>query len=222
MSLRVYCLANGKGGVGKSTIAVNLAVAASLDGQKTIIIDTDLPQASSSSWRAFRSERDKDDIACVQLSTPTLHKDFKNLVKGYDTVIIDCGGRISPVFRSAMIATGMNNGLLIIPINPSTFDILASRDTIDALQEVLPVVDIKARFLLNRLDPKTIVSAEVIEAMATFHELVPPLENGIYNHVGLDGYTASLPKGSGVLEAAPRGTAAKEILNLYKEIKELV
>lgn len=220
--LRIYCIGNSKGGVGKSTIAVNLAVCASLDGQKTIIIDTDTPQSSSASWRALRSDRDKDDIACIQVSTPTLHKDLKTLTKGFDTAIIDCGGRATPVFRSAMIAAGLNNGLLIIPVLPSTFDVFAAQDTINILNEALPVVEIKARFLLNRLAPKTVIGAEVIEAMASFSGVVPLLESRLYNHVGRDGYSTSLEDGKGVLESAPRSAAAAEITALYKELKALI
>ena len=69
----IVTVGNTKGGVGKTTIAVNLAVEAAKDGKTVLLIDTD-PQGSST---AFRTEREKDDIKAVALVSDKLHKDIQ-------------------------------------------------------------------------------------------------------------------------------------------------
>ena len=91
--MKILTIANIKGGVGKSTIAANLAVAAVLDGLSVILVDAD-PQASS---MAFRALREKDDIRAMAITTPTLHKDLKQDVFSADLAIIDVGGRNTEV-----------------------------------------------------------------------------------------------------------------------------
>ena len=61
-----------KGGVGKTTIACNLAVTAAPDGKSVLLVGADT-QASSSMFRAARSTDDTDDISMVQITTPTIH-----------------------------------------------------------------------------------------------------------------------------------------------------
>ena len=85
----IITLGNTKGGVGKTTIAVNLAVEAVKDGKTVLLIDTD-PQGSSI---AFRTERETDDIKAVALVSDKLHKDIQGFVSAFDFIVIDAGGR---------------------------------------------------------------------------------------------------------------------------------
>jgi len=69
----IITIGNSKGGVGKSTIACNLATIAAKQGKKVLLVDAD-PQASSLGFRSIRKE---DDIKATAITTPTLHKDLK-------------------------------------------------------------------------------------------------------------------------------------------------
>lgn len=211
--MNILVCGNTKGGVGKSTLAVNLAVAASLDGKKVMLIDTD-PQYSSAAWQAIRMERGKEDIACVRISTPTIHEAVSKIT-GFDMCIIDCGGRSTPVFRSALIAAGIYGGILLIPVLPSQFDIFAAEDMVKVLAEAQPLIKIPAVFVLNRLIVNSTICKEAEDALAGFSSQVRLVNTKLYGRVV---YAKSLEEGKGVLEVEPRGLAAGEISNLYQEI----
>jgi len=120
--VKVIVVANQKGGVGKSTIACNLAVAFAYWGAKVLLIDTDV-QGSSVGFRAIR---EKNDITAIAITKPTVHKDIRGF-SNFDIVVVDAGGRDSAVFRSSIMAA--TYGMLIIPTLPSVYDIWATEDT---------------------------------------------------------------------------------------------
>ena len=93
----IFAIANTKGGVGKSTLAVNLAVLAASQGHKVLLVDAD-PQASS---LQFLNARDDSLPAFtgIQISQPIIHKQLPELATHYEYVFIDVGGRDAPVFR---------------------------------------------------------------------------------------------------------------------------
>lgn len=207
----ILCVGNSKGGVGKSTIAVNLAVAASMEGKRVLLIDAD-PQASTAAWRSLRSS---DDITCMAITTPTLHKDLPALIKSFDMAIIDVGGRDTATFRSAILAADM----LLIPVLPSQFDIFAAGDTVGILREARVYRDVQAAFVLNQLIPNTVVSREATEALQSFVEDAPLLDARLFGRVA---YKTSLEAGQGVLECEPGGKAALEVKTLYGAILEVL
>ena len=87
--MKILSIVNQKGGVGKSTLAVNLAIAAIKDKKRTLLIDADTQGSSI----AFRAIREQDDLQAIAITTPTIHKDIKKFKESYDFVIIDAGGR---------------------------------------------------------------------------------------------------------------------------------
>jgi chromosome partitioning protein len=137
----IITVGNTKGGVGKTTIAVNLAVEAVRDGKKVLLVDTD-PQGSS---MAFRAEREQDDIRAVALVSDKLHKDIKEFSTAFDWIVIDAGGRDNAVFRSAVAACD----LFLLPVLPSQFDVWAVEDAISAFKEIQPFNDMIGRIVLN-------------------------------------------------------------------------
>lgn len=212
--MKVVAIANQKGGVGKSTLACNLAVNASKDGQKTLIIDADV-QGSSISFRAMR---ETDDLQAVSITTPTIHKDINNFAN-FDLVIVDAGGRDNTLFRSAIMAAA--SGILLIPVLPSQMDIWAAEDTFGVLREARTYVDINAYTVLNRLPAGSNINKDakdVLVDLAQEHD-VSILNTNIYARVE---FMKSISEGLGVIESQPSSKAAQEANELYAEIKNIL
>ncbi|MBF0554395.1 MAG: AAA family ATPase [Nitrospirae bacterium] len=199
----ILTIGNTKGGVGKSTIACNLAVTAAYNGQSVLLIDADI-QASS---LAFRATREKNDIQAMAVTTPTLHKDLIKL-SSFDVIIVDSGGRDNAVFRSAIMACDT----LVIPCLPSQVDFWAASDVIEILKEARVYKDITAFFLLNQVVPNTNLGKEAKEAIKDFN--VPLLSTAINSRVA---YKNSFGQGMGVIEYSD-SKASKEVRSLYGEL----
>lgn len=206
----VITVGNTKGGVGKTTIAVNLAVEAAKNGKNVLLIDTD-PQGSSV---AFRAEREKDDIKAVALVSDKLHKDVHGFMTAFDFIIIDAGGRDNAVFRSAVAACN----IFLLPVLPSQFDVWAAEDAVTVFKEIQPFNKMVGRMVLNMVLPNTKVSAEAQEALAGYEIDIPLLPERLHNRVA---YKASVSTGQGVTEYEPAGKAAIEIETLFKVITKL-
>lgn len=122
--MTVYLFANRKGGVGKTTSAVNLAVHLATKG-KTLLIDAD-DQKSAYTWFDYR---EAEDLDCVYLQD-----DLDDLIrqhsKIYDYIVVDCAGRDSKEFRSSLEVADK----LFIPTQTSQADL-------DVLPFVTDLVD---------------------------------------------------------------------------------
>lgn len=209
--MKVIVVGNQKGGVGKSTIACNLAINAIMDNKKTLLVDADI-QGSSISFRAMR---ESDDLKAVSITQPTIHKDIGEF-QNFDIVIIDAGGRDNTLFRSAVMAAA--RGILLIPVLPSQYDIWAAEDTFKILNEARIYADIKACAVFNQTIQNTNVSKDAKEALEdlTGESDIELLNTVLYSRVD---YKQSISKGLGVCEYQPRSKAAIEMNNLYREIK---
>ena len=212
--MKVLSIVNQKGGVGKSTIACNLAVCAVKDNLKTLLIDAD-PQGSSLSFRAIR---ESDDLKAVSITQPTIHKDVSDF-ENFDLVIIDSGGRDNSLFRSAIMAA--SKGALLIPVVPSQYDIWATEDTFSVLREARTFAEIQAYTVINQIVNNTTVSKEAKEALEELTTEYDFKTLKSYICLRVD-YKKSISHGLGVVEFAPKTKAAREITSLYNEIKEIL
>ncbi|MBF7683894.1 AAA family ATPase [Acinetobacter sp. B5B] len=149
----IITIANRKGGVGKTTIATNLAVALQNKG-KTLLVDAD-EQRSSFRWNDYRDN--KVDVLSA-------HKNILDVLepksKEYDFILIDLAGRDSEAFREALLVTDK----LIIPTQASLLDLEVLPYIDEQLEKVYPDnQDLKAFVVINKA-PTNPRSSEIEQA----------------------------------------------------------
>lgn len=196
-----------KGGVGKTTLSINIAGLYAADGARTLLIDAD-PQASSVSWSAVRTAEPLFPV--VGMAKGNLHKDLPDLRRQYDVVVIDGAPRVNEIARSAIIASD----LIIIPVQPSPVDIWASQETVQLVNEArIYRESLKAAFVINRKIVNTAIGRDVRHALADFG--YPILQTHISQRVA---FAESLAQGMTVFEVQPHSSAAQELGWLKEEI----
>lgn len=166
----IVTVGNTKGGVGKTTVALNLAVARALQGRDVWLIDGDR-QSTAQTAITIRAEAGKlPAIACAQYSDgTTLRTQVQQTGKKFDDVIIDAGGRDSTALRAAMALSDA----LVVPFAPRSLDVWALADISSLVAEIRSVCpNLRALAFLNNADSGGHDNEEAAAAMADFPELV--------------------------------------------------
>ena len=210
--MRVLAVATTKGGVGKSTLAANLAVEAARAGEDVLLVDTD-PQASSMLFAAARDE-DRPRVQVAPLARPTVHTELPALAEGFDLVIIDTGGRDSAVFRSALAAATD----VLIPVRPAAFDIWAVEDVLEAVSELATHRDLNVYALLVQVVARARITNDALRELRRLlrqHE-GRLLRTRIGSRVA---WAQASGEGLSVTEFQPRSRAADELRGLVRELK---
>ena len=159
-----------KGGVGKTTLAVNLAAMRSRAGHDVLLIDAD-KQASANLWAGIRQEEiRKPPVPCLQKRGKGLAPDIRDLSTRYEDIVIDAGGQDSVELRAALTIAD----LALFPIQPSLFDAA----TLETLAELVAQAQafntaLVAAVVINRAstNPRVTEAAEAKELIAEYRDL---------------------------------------------------
>ncbi len=208
---KIIAVLNQKGGAGKTTIATNLAQALVREGHQVLLVDAD-PQGSLRDWNEVNGG---EIVPVVGLDRESLAKDIGAVIKGYDYVVIDGAPQIAKLSVAAVKAAD----LVLIPVQPSPYDVWACGDLVDiiaARQEVMGGTP-KAAFVISRIIKNTRLSQEVVKALGEYE--IPVLKAGTTQRVI---YPSSASEGKTVFCSDPAGPAAREILAIQQEIMEVL
>lgn len=205
----IISVLNQKGGTGKTTLAVNIARAYTLLDKNSLLVDSD-SQGSAQRWHE-RSGGSLIDMTCLPMNT--LDKDVMKFSNHYDRIIIDGIPRVSPLTICAIKAAD----LILIPVQPSPYDIWATEDLVRLVKDRISMTEgkTKAAFVVSRKITNTKIGRE-IEAELEKLEL-PVFKSGTSQRVD---YATSVEKGMSVLDDDFKsGAACIEIMNIVKEIE---
>ena len=200
----ILTIGNTKGGVGKTTLAVNLAILRALAGREVWLIDGDR-QGTASAAIALRNEATrKPGIACAQYCEgQALRGQVQQQREKWDDIIIDAGGRDSTALRAALTLSDV----LLVPFAPRSFDVWALDDMAVLVDEARSVRDgLRAFAVLNLADPGQNAAdnreaAEAVAEVPQFQYLDAPIRRRkAFSNAGGQGLS--------VLELAPKDAKA--------------
>jgi chromosome partitioning protein len=195
-----------KGGVGKTTIATNLGAYAVQCGERVVIADLD-GQGSAPAWHAIRGG---DSPAVVPVAVDSLSK-VKDGAEALAVtlLIVDTKGQLA----AATLAAIRIASLVISPVRPSLFDLLALKDTIKLIDQASKLDH--ATCVVNGITPGKSQEAAYSEAEIAATSLgirVAPTPAYLCQRAA---YVKAIGIGKGVTESEPRGSAANEIRNVW-------
>lgn len=208
---KIIAILNQKGGAGKTTLSTNLARALQLDGDKVLLIDSD-PQGSARDWNAAGNG---ELLPVVGLDRPTLAKDIQAIQDNQDWLIIDGAPQIAELAVAAIKCADM----ILIPVQPSPYDVWACEDLVDIIKTRQEITGgkPKAAFIISRVIKNTQLSKEIGEALEGYG--LPVFKNFTSQRVI---YPKSAATGLTVLDAESSGDAAAEIRAIAQELKEFL
>lgn len=158
----ILVVGNTKGGVGKSTLAVNIAAVLAGQGCDVLLIDGD-EQASASTFAELRADRPGvPEFATVKLHGAAIRQQMRQLSEKYDEIVIDCGGRDTGSLRAALTVSHA----ILIPFQPRSVDLWAGTQIAALISEAREINDgLRACAVLNCADAQGRDNDDAIEAL---------------------------------------------------------
>jgi chromosome partitioning protein len=203
--MQIWSVLSQKGGAGKTTVALHLAIAAMQTGLNVLVIDVD-PQQSAVKWANIRGS---DSPKVKAVITPDLPKALVDAERrGVKLVIVDT----SPRADRDCIEICRRADFVIVPVRPSVMDIPAVEETLNLIDQAGQRH--KTVIVLNAVPSNTSEGTEAAEVLTQIGELFPLMLGDRVD------FRRALTGGQGVTEFAPKSKAASEVLTLYKAIAE--
>lgn len=212
----IVAVTGQKGGVGKSTTAICLAVCAMQRGQRVLLVDAD-PQGTVRTWGDVAAELGRPAPTIVAMGA-TMHRSgqLAALAKEFDLTIVDCPPRHGDVQRSALMVADV----ALLPCGPSAADAWALSGTLDVIGEARALRDdLRACILITRKQGRTALAKQARKVLSSSGLHV--LETELASRVA---YQEAIAEGRGVTDvraskAADKGAASLEIGSLLEELE---
>lgn len=201
--MQVIVLASQKGGVGKTTTAAHLAIAAEVAGDGPIVlIDTD-PQGSLSAWWNVR-------VADTPALAPTTIADLPTKLAalaaaGYAFAIVDT----PPAITDSIGAVVRSADLVLIPTRPSPHDLRAVGSTVELVQAAAKPF----AFIVTQAKPNARLTVQAVAALSAHGPVAPAI---VHDRVD---YAGSMTDGRTVQETDAKGRSAVEMAELWAFVK---
>ncbi len=209
----IYTIGGIKGGSGKTTLAVTLAVMLSKKGRKVLLVDAD-KQATATDFSQWRTESlGQTGFTSIQLADIQVRNEVLKMKADYDDVIIDAGGRDTASQRAALVVSD----ILLPPFAPKSFDIWTLEQVSELITEMqVANPGLKAYAVLNKVDYN---QKDQSEAKAYIEEsgVMQVLHNCLHERKAIANAAAS---GLAVTEYRPRNQ--KAILEVEALVDEII
>jgi chromosome partitioning protein len=211
--IMILTVGNTKGGVGKTTLALNLAIARAVDGKRVWLVDGDRQGTAKIAMTIRAQAGSQPSIPCDKYPDgEELHAQVKACSKQFDDVVIDAGGRDSSALRAALVLSDV----ILVPFAPRSLDVWALTDMCNLIDEARVVrTGLRAVAVLSMADNTGRDNEDAIEALKDFPQLdylpTPILRRkAVANAAG---------QGLSVLELKPKDAKAiKELKALYDSV----
>lgn len=204
----IVTIANQKGGTGKTTLATNVASVAAAEGLSVLLVDADR-QGSARDWHAAG---DGNGVEILAADTPTSVPTIAGLADRYGLIVID-----APPSASAMGAALVKvSDLVIIPVQPSPYDIWACGELVELVKQRQELADGRpvAAFVISRAINRSNLAGDVAGALADYG--LPVLKARTVQRVA---YASTAAQGRSVLDSDDEAAQA-ELRELFAEIRK--
>ena len=208
--IMIISILNQKGGTGKTTLAVNMAREYTKRDIKTLLVDTD-GQGSALRWHE-ESGGELIDLTCLPLTT--LNNDIKKFKTQYSRIIID---GVPNVASKITVSSIVASNVILIPVQPSPYDIWATEDLVRLIKERIEMTEgkLKAAFVVSRRIKGTKIGDEIVEQLTAFE--LPIFLHGTYQRIE---YAKAVQQGRTVCDLNTEATL--EIIAIVNELEEFI